>query len=143
MVRRAIPPVGQARPDWMITNSIARLLGEDFGFQGQLKNIFKEISESVEGYQGLSHSRLVNEGPQRVASPSVGMTSSEREELLARLRQELEALPTNGEVDTTELTAKAGSRLQQRYPATTRYSKMLTAAFDGREEARKPVVYPA
>ncbi len=143
MVRRTIPPVGQARADWMITNSIARLLGDDFGFQGQLKQIFKEISERVEGYQGLSHSRLVNEGPQQVASRNVALTSNEREELLARLRKELESLPATGEVDTAELTAKAGSRLQQRYPAITRYSKMLTAAALTGEEARKPVVFPA
>ncbi|HKX29070.1 MAG TPA: molybdopterin-dependent oxidoreductase, partial [Blastocatellia bacterium] len=33
-VRRSIPPVGQARPDWMVINSIAKLMGVDFGFQG-------------------------------------------------------------------------------------------------------------
>jgi anaerobic selenocysteine-containing dehydrogenase len=143
MVRRTIPPVGQARPDWMITNSIARLLGEDFGFQGQLKQIFREISERVEGYQGLNHSRLVNEGPQQVASRDVVVTSSQRDELLASLRRELESLPSTGEVDRSELAAKAGSRLQQRYPAITRYSRMLTAAVVAGEEAQKPVVYPA
>src|SRR5262249_17193692 len=68
-VRRTIPPVGQARPGWMIANQIAKLMGIDFGYQGQLKNVFKEIAEKVPGFKGLSHNRLANEGAIQINLP--------------------------------------------------------------------------
>ncbi|MEP7270568.1 MAG: molybdopterin-dependent oxidoreductase, partial [Acidobacteriota bacterium] len=144
MVRRVIPPVGQARPDWMITNSLARLMGHDFGFAGQIKQIFREISERVKGYSGLTHNRLVNEGPQQVASPQPETGSIDRAALGRRLSEAVAAVDRAGSVDEAELTAKAGSRLHQRYPAMTKYSQMLTPTIGSADDEKMaPVIFPA
>jgi anaerobic selenocysteine-containing dehydrogenase len=143
MVRRVIPPVGQARPDWMITNSLARLMGHDLGFQGQVKQLFKEISEGVPGYEGLSHNRLVNEGPQQVVSRAPEPDESERSRILRSLREGLKSINRNVAIDSSELTTKAGSRLRTRYPLMTQHSKMFSPDEGAGEEKGTPIVFPA
>lgn len=138
LVRRVIPPVGQARPDWMITSSIAKLMGADFGYQGQVRAIFREISERVNACAGLTHNRLANEGAIQVSAAPPDEAGIDRADLLARLSAETDRINKEIEVDSSELTAKAGSRLHGRYPLQTRYSEMLKAG-DGRES---PVVFP-
>ncbi|MGH9938677.1 MAG: molybdopterin-dependent oxidoreductase, partial [Blastocatellia bacterium] len=81
-VRRTIPPVGQARPDWMVTNQIARQMGVDFGYQGQLKNVFKEIAEKAPGYAGLSHNFLANEGATMIKRAQADLSRIDRAELM-------------------------------------------------------------
>ncbi|HKX32607.1 MAG TPA: hypothetical protein VJ302_33285, partial [Blastocatellia bacterium] len=144
-VRRSIPPVGQARPDWMVINSIAKLMGVDFGFQGQIKNIFKEIAEKVEGYSGLSHNQLANEGatPIRRSSPDLGKINTA--DLKEWLASEISHLNRATPIDRSEMTAKAGARLQQRYPLITRYSEMITPKLpqEAQKETPAPVIFPA
>ncbi|QQS47344.1 MAG: molybdopterin-dependent oxidoreductase [Acidobacteriota bacterium] len=144
-VRRTIPPVGQARPDWMVVTQVARLMGSDFGYQGQLKNVFREISEKVEGYGGLSHNLLANEGAIVItrALPETGRI--DRADLRNRLAAQVASIVRGGEVDTSEMTAKAGSRLQKRYPLITRYSEMISPklAEESALEAPAPVIFPA
>ncbi|MFN0121710.1 MAG: molybdopterin-dependent oxidoreductase [Blastocatellia bacterium] len=126
LTRRAIPPVGQARPDWMIVNSLAKLMGRDFAFQSAVKNVFKEISEKVAGYDGLTHNQLFNEGAAQVkegAAPDAD--NMDKVGILDLLASCVARVNRNLEVDRAELTAKAGSRLQQRYPLVTRYSENL------------------
>jgi NADH-quinone oxidoreductase subunit G len=142
MVRRVIPPVGQARPDWMITNSIARLMGHDLGFQGQVKQIFKEIADRVPGYAGLSHNRLVNEGAQQITSASVQISPGEGDRIMRVLRESLASIDRQVPVIDGQVTFKAGSKLRTRYPLMTRYSKMFSP--DGiAEEKGTPIVFPA
>ncbi len=143
MVRRVIPPVGQARPDWMITNSLARLMGDDFGFQGQVKQIFREIAERIEGYTGLSHNRLVNEGTQQIVRRAPQVSDGDRTVLGQRLAEFVGSISQEGEIDGRDLTAKAGSRLHRRYLPMTRHSQMLTPVISSAEEKMTPVVFPA
>src|SRR5262249_20496922 len=110
-VRRTIPPVGQARPDWMVTNQIARQMGVDFGYQGQLKNVFKEIAEKVEGYAGLSHNFLANEGATPIKRAQADLRKVERAELMNRLAGEVARVNRKIPVDASEIAAKAGSLL--------------------------------
>ncbi|MBK9313346.1 MAG: molybdopterin-dependent oxidoreductase [Acidobacteria bacterium] len=144
-VRRTIPPVGQARPDWMIVTQVARLMGTDFNFQGQLKNVFKEIAEKIDGYSGLSHNLLANEGATiiRRALPDSGRI--DHADLHNRLAMLTAAIDRSVAVDSSELTAKAGSRLQNRYPLITRYSEMISPklAEESALEAPAPVIFPA
>ncbi|HZN11465.1 MAG TPA: molybdopterin-dependent oxidoreductase [Blastocatellia bacterium] len=142
LVRRTIPPVGQARPDWMVVNSVARLMGRDFGFQGAVKNIFKEIAERVEGYAGLSHNMLANEGATRVERPAPDLGRVDRADLGGRLSAEGARVNLGLAVDTAELVTKAGARLHRRYPLITRYSQMLTPA-RAEEEQPAPLIFPA
>jgi anaerobic selenocysteine-containing dehydrogenase len=144
-VRRSIPPVGQARPDWMVINSVAKLMGADFGFQGQIKNIFKAIAEQVDGYRGLSHNLLANEGATRIerAQPDLGRINSA--DLMEWLASEISHLNRGLPVDRSEMTAKAGARLHQRYPLITRYSEMIAPKLppEAQAETPAPVIFPA
>ena len=144
-VRRSIPPVGQARPDWMIASQLAKLMGPDFGFQAQLKNVFKEMAERVPGFAGLSHNQLANEGPTQIKLLAPDITKLDRADLADRLTAQMARINRNLPVDTAELAAKAGSRLQKRYPMITRYSEMLTPSLrqDETEQVHAPVIFPA
>jgi NADH-quinone oxidoreductase subunit G len=144
-VRRAIPPVGQSRPDWMVLNLLARTMGVDFGFQGQLKNVFKEISENVEGYAGLSHNMLANEGAMRIKRSLPDSSKIDAAELLARLAGQVARINRKLPVGSSEVTEKAGARLQKRYPMITRFSEMITPKLpqEAQAETPAPVIFPA
>ena len=60
-VRQSIPPVHQARQDWMITDQLARALEVDFNFQMSASNVFKEIAAKVPAYEGLRYPLLKDE----------------------------------------------------------------------------------
>jgi NADH-quinone oxidoreductase subunit G len=143
-VRRAIPPVGQARPDWMILAQIAKLMGADFGFQGQLKNVFKEMAERVPGLAGLSHNLLANEGATEVKLPQPDRDRIDVADVKARLDAEVASVNRNLTVDRSAMAAKAGSRLQKRYPLITRYSEMISPEPLPMEEGKAaPMIFPA
>lgn len=144
-VRRTIPPVGQARPDWMVVNQLAKLMGVDFGFQGQLKNVFKEIAEKHPEFAGLSHNQLANEGATPIKFPLADVSKINRADLMDRLASQVAKINTSVAVDHSELTAKAGTRLHQRYVQITRYSEMLTPKLPQEAEGEKaaPLIFPA
>ena len=142
-VRRTIPPVGQARPDWMVTNQIARQMGVDFGYQGQLKNVFKQIAEKVEGYAGLSHNFLANEGATPIKRAQEDLKKVDRKELMDRLASEVSRVNRNIPIDTSEMAAKAGSVLHKRYPLITRFSEMISPVTAQEEEISAPLIFPA
>ncbi|MGH9839466.1 MAG: molybdopterin-dependent oxidoreductase [Blastocatellia bacterium] len=142
-VRRVIPPVGQARPDWMILAQIARLMGADLGFQGQLKNVFKEMAEKVPGFAGLSHNLLANEGATQIKLPQPDRSRINAADLRDRLDAQVARVNRNLAVDKSELAAKAGSRLQKRYPLITRYSEMISPQPLPTEEGKAvPLMFP-
>jgi anaerobic selenocysteine-containing dehydrogenase len=60
-VRQSIPPVHQAKQDWMITDQIARALEVDFNYQMSASNIFKEIAAKIPAYEGLRYPLLKDE----------------------------------------------------------------------------------
>ncbi len=60
-LRQSIPPVHQARPDWMITAALATALNADFGFQMSASAIFRELAERVPAYAGLRFPLLKDE----------------------------------------------------------------------------------
>lgn len=60
-VRQSIPPVHQAKPDWMITSLLAGALGVDFNFQMSSSAIFKEMAEKVPAYEGMRYPLLKDE----------------------------------------------------------------------------------
>jgi formate dehydrogenase alpha subunit len=68
-VRAALPPVGQARPDWWITAELARRVarrlglevGAQFDYAGAAE-IFDEMARLTPFLAGLSHARLDREG---------------------------------------------------------------------------------
>jgi NADH-quinone oxidoreductase subunit G len=60
-VRQSIPPVHQAKQDWIITTQIAKALEVDFGFQMSASNVFKEIAAQIPAYNGLRYPLLKDE----------------------------------------------------------------------------------
>lgn len=57
-VRKAIEPIGKARPDWWITCQIAQKMGgKGFDFEGP-SQIMEEISRLTPSYGGISYERL-------------------------------------------------------------------------------------
>jgi len=63
-VRKAIEPVGDAKPDWLITCLIARELGvEGFDFSHP-RDIMEEIASLTPSYAGISYDRLEDGGLQ-------------------------------------------------------------------------------
>lgn len=60
-VRKAIEPINQSKPDWMITRSIAAEMGTDLGFEPSATSVFKAIADAVPAYEGLRYPVLKDE----------------------------------------------------------------------------------
>jgi formate dehydrogenase alpha subunit len=57
-VRKAIEPVGRARPNWQIIASVARAMGSRVFEYGSAEEIFQEIAGLTPSYRGMSYQRL-------------------------------------------------------------------------------------
>jgi NADH-quinone oxidoreductase subunit G len=60
-VRQSIPPVHQSRPDWMITDLIARSLGTEFDYQLSASRVFQDIARNIPAYEGMRYPALKDE----------------------------------------------------------------------------------
>ncbi len=95
-VRQSIPPVNQAKSDWMITATLATELGMDFKFELSASAVFREIAERVSGYAGLRYPVLKDESnPVQAKYPIVEKRDLATE--MITLRQSVEQLPDEGE----------------------------------------------
>ncbi len=57
-VRKAIDPVGESKPDWVIISELAQRMGSKQFSYASAEDIIKEIAELTPIYGGISHSRL-------------------------------------------------------------------------------------
>jgi formate dehydrogenase (NADP+) alpha subunit len=63
-VRRAINPIGESKPDWLITCEIAQRFGAE-GFEySDPSEIYKEIAEIAPIFSGINYRRIDSEGIQ-------------------------------------------------------------------------------
>ncbi len=63
-VRRAINPIGESKPDWLITCEIAQRFGAE-GFEySDASEIYKEIAEIAPIFSGINYRRIDKEGIQ-------------------------------------------------------------------------------
>lgn len=60
-VRKAIEPVGDSRPDWMIVRDIIKGLSGEADFETP-SDIMTEIGKVIPNYRGITYERLENEG---------------------------------------------------------------------------------
>ena len=60
-VRKAIEPVHQSKPDWMITALIAREMGTEFGYDFSASMVFKALADATPAYEGLRYPALKDE----------------------------------------------------------------------------------
>ena len=72
-VRKAIDPIHQSKPDWMITSLIAREMGTEFGYDFSASMVFKAIADSVPAYEGLRYPMLKDESNPVQAKYAVGI----------------------------------------------------------------------
>ncbi len=59
LIRKALDPLGKARPDWEILTQLANLLGHRWSYQNP-SEIFDEMAELTPQYHGMSHERIEN-----------------------------------------------------------------------------------
>jgi predicted molibdopterin-dependent oxidoreductase YjgC len=107
-VRQSLPPVNQAKADWMITAQLAAELGMDFGYELSASAVFKEIAERVPAYAGLRYPLLKDETNPIQARYKVAEQRKLSEELKT-LEQVVESLPEPGE--KISLTPPVGHEL--------------------------------
>jgi len=91
-VRQSIPPLNQAKPDWVITAQLARELGSDFGFELSASAVFREIAERVPAYNGLRYPLLKDETKPVQARHEVFAQHPVKEEL-RKLEEHTKQLP--------------------------------------------------
>ncbi len=60
-VRKAIDPLHQSKPDWMITASIAREMGVEIAAEWSASAIFRSIADTVPAYEGLRYPAMKDE----------------------------------------------------------------------------------
>lgn len=67
-VRKAIEPLHQSKPDWMITSMIARELGVEITEDWSASAVFRSIAAGVPAYEGLRYPAMKDESlPARVS----------------------------------------------------------------------------
>jgi len=76
-VRAAVPPPGEAKPDWWIINELARRMGfEGFDFESP-KEVFNELCELSPVYHGLDWDRI-EQGEYQWPVPEAGHPGTPR-----------------------------------------------------------------
>jgi len=96
-IRRALSATGDWRPDWMIIDQIAARMGADLGCRYSAANIFREIAETIPGYQGITYARLNEEGAIQTERPLMPLEAIDRARLLERLRAQVETIDRTAE----------------------------------------------
>jgi NADH-quinone oxidoreductase subunit G len=115
-VRKAIEPVHQSKPDWMITSMLAKELGVDFGYNMAATAAFKAVSDSVPAYAGLRYPDLKDES--RPVQVKHSISGGGGANALGVLRQRTESLPESGEKNS--VTPKVGHKLHRLTTLTSR-----------------------
>src|SRR5690349_6053815 len=107
-VRKAIEPVHQAKPDWLIAAQLANAIGADTSFETSPSAIFREIGEGVPAYSGLRYPHLKDESnPVQVKHAVVAQRDLSNE--FATLRQAVEAMDETAHKE--QLTPGVGHEL--------------------------------
>ena len=94
-VRQSIPPLHQAKPDWMIVAQLAKELGMDFGYEMSASAVFRGIAERVQAYTGMRYPVLKDETHPIQAKHNVVQTDVS--EAASEVRAAVETLPDDGE----------------------------------------------
>lgn len=113
-VRKAIDPVHQSKPDWLITSLLASEMGVDFGYDLSASAVFRAIADSIPAYDGLRYPQLKDESnPVQVKHAITGNRGVPEE-----LRRQVESIPSDG-VKNIE-TPKVGHKLHRLTTMTSR-----------------------
>jgi anaerobic selenocysteine-containing dehydrogenase len=107
-VRKAIEPLHQSKPDWLIAAQLANAIGNDSSFETSPSTIFREIGEQVPAYSGLRYPHLKDEtNPVQVKHEIVAQRDLSNE--FAILRKAVEAMDETANKE--QLTPGVGHEL--------------------------------
>lgn len=106
-VRKAIEPVHQSKPDWMITARLAMELEVDLGFAGSASAVFKAVTEAVPSYDGLRYPDLKDESNPVQAKYELSSNGIDAE----ALKKLADAIPAGGTKNTA--VPKVGHKLHR------------------------------
>ena len=107
-VRQAIPPLHQAKADWMIVAQLAKELGLDWGYELSGSAVFREIGEQVPAYSGMRYPLLKDESKPVQVKHAVSQ-KTDFSAAVASLRSHVESLSTDAEKIT--VTPDVGTEL--------------------------------
>jgi predicted molibdopterin-dependent oxidoreductase YjgC len=107
-VRKAIEPLHQSKPDWLIASQLANALDADVSFETSPSAIFREIGKQIPPYSGLRYPLLKDEShPVQVKHETVSQRDLSNE--LAALRDTVEAMDETANKE--QLTPGVGHEL--------------------------------
>jgi NADH-quinone oxidoreductase subunit G len=121
-VRQSIPPVHQSRPDWMITDMIARALGTEFDYQLSASRVFQDIARSVAAYEGIRYPALKDESNPVQAKHTVAASADVASQMLT-LHRRVESFIETG--DKAQATPPIGHELFKPGTLTKRTPQFL------------------
>lgn len=98
-VRKAIDPVHQSRPDWMIIRSLAGEMGVDLGFEASASALFRLVADAVPAYSGLRYPDLKDESRPVQAKHETG--AGDISGHIDALRKAVEAMPAPEKKDVS------------------------------------------
>jgi len=107
-VRQSIPPVNQAKADWIITAQLATELEMDFGFDLSASAVFLDIAANVPAYSGMRYPLLKDESNPVQAKYEI-VETSDVSAALTNLREAVNAMSNSGE--KINATPKVGHEL--------------------------------
>ena len=108
-VRKAIEPVHQSKPDWMITALIAREMGTEFGYDFSASMVFKALADATPAYEGLRYPALKDESEPVQAKYAV--KSGDASAYVNALKTKVEAMSDTAEKITE--VPKVGHKLHR------------------------------
>jgi len=108
-VRKAIEPVHQSKPDWMITALIARQMGTEFGYDFSASMVFKALADATPAYEGLRYPALKDESAPVQAKYAVN--SGDVSALVSALKTKVDAISDTAEKITE--VPKVGHKLHR------------------------------
>lgn len=108
-VRRAIDPVNQSKPDWMITAEISKAMGVDLGFGSSASAVFKTIADVIPAYEGLRYPNLKDESRPVQVKHAIN-ANADLKALAAKLSNSIDATPSGEKINETP---KIGHKLHR------------------------------
>jgi NADH-quinone oxidoreductase subunit G len=119
-VRKAIEPLNQSKPDWMITTLIAREMGVEIAPDWSPSAIFRSIANTIPAYEGLRYPALKDESNPVQAKYEI-KTKTDVSPNVKALKESVEKMSSD---EKNNVTPKVGHKLHR---LTTMTSK--TAQF--------------
>ncbi len=137
-VRKAIEPVHQAKPDWMITSLIAKEMGTPITSELSASAIFRSIADAVPAYEGLRYPALKDESAPVQAKYAL-VTGKPVSADVAAVKSWLDSVSADGEKHTT--VPKVGHKLHRLTTMTSKTQQFHLLA-DGNPKPENLLVSP-